>query len=604
MLRKLFHCFLFCCFFLLSMLAQSQDSLYTTRYDSRFYLFDKTTRDQTQLHDSSFNQLPNYFQRNWLGNIGLPDYPYLLSFRDNDPLGVKWFSSPYDNRMLGLTTGNYFWQKGIYTNIFGAAGSKKEQVLKLSHVQNLNERLNFSLLLNRYASDGFYQFQKSFVNNVLFSSNYEGKKKRFGYFLSYSFDRFKHLENGGITSDTSMVREPLVRKDLLPVYLTSAKRNYSLMAGDFSFFFRLNRDSVAKVNHYILSGGKAYINKSHYTDLANVHFYKNIYKDSINTNDTTIFIKYTPSLSYNLNTQWLNIELGGRYDFSTWKERDSSTVEYASAIAFENIGWQNQSKNLTVKERASYIVSGNNSGDYEGNLSVLYRLSPLGITLGLKAGYENRSPDLFFRHYSSNNFLWNNTFNKTQTSKAEASIAIRKIQLELGAIYSSADNLILLDSNALPTQFKGSVQATRFFVRHHLKVYKFHLVNDINYQSKNSYALALPQLYTLHQLYFEHRVKKNGLKLQIGVQANYVSKMDILSYSPALNSYYLKYGKEPKGNYVFGDFFFSVYFKPVKIFFKAEHLNQGFTGLDYTFVNGYFQPDRAFHFGVNWEFWD
>jgi hypothetical protein len=605
-MRKLFHCFLFCCFFLLSTLSPGQDSLHTTRYDSRFYLFDKTTKDDTQAQDSSFNQLSNYFPRNWLGNIGLPNYPYLLSFRDNDPLGIKWFSSPYDTRLLGLTNDSYFWQKGLHTNIFGAAGSKKEQVLKLSHIQNLNERLNFSLLLNRYSSAGFYQFQQSFVNNVLFSSNYEGKKKRFGYFFSYSFDRFKHQENGGITSDTSIVAEPLVRKDLLSVYLNNtARRNYSLMAGNFSLFFKLNRDSMAKVNHYILFGGRASINKSHYTDAATVHFYKNIYQDSINTNDTTIFTKYTPSLSYNFNTQHLNMEAGSRYDYSTWKERDSSTTQYTSLIAFEGVAWQNTQQNLVIKERASYVVSGNNNGDYEANLSAFYRLSSLGgITVGLKAGYENRSPDLFFRHYSSNNFLWNNSFDKTQTTKGEATVSLRKIRLELGAVYSTASKLILLDSNSLPTQFNGSVQAVRVFVRHHLKVYKFHLVNDINYQSKNSYALALPQLYTLHQLYFEHRVKKNGLKMQVGVQANYVSQMDILSYNPALNSFYLKYGKEPKGNYVFGDFFFSVYFKPVKFFFKAEHLNQGFTGINYTFVNGYYQPDRAFRFGVNWEFWD
>ena len=178
------------------------------------------------------------------------------------------------------------------------------------------------------------------------------------------------------------------------------------------------------------------------------------------------------------------------------------------------------------------------------------------------------------------------------------------MSLTFGAVYRNTDKLIVLDSMALPKQLKKNAVTARIFLKHHLKVYKFHLENQINYQSTNAYSLPVPYIYTQHQLYFEHRVKKNGLKMQIGVQANYVGKMDLISYNPALNSYYLKKSKEQGGNYVFADFFFNIHFKPVTFFFKAEHLNQGFTGMNYTLLNGYFQPDRAFRFGLNWEFWD
>jgi hypothetical protein len=607
-IRNFLFCFLLPAYTLvgqdsLDVAETAKDSMRTVRYDSRFYFFDQRTRSNFSKNDTSFNELPNYFQRSLIGNIGLPDYSYLLSFRDTDPLGVKWFSSPYDNRLFGLRDDRYYWQKGIHTEVFGAVGSKKEQVLKFSHIQNINERLNFSLKLDRYGALGFYQFQQSFVNNVLFSSNYTGKKKRFGYFASFGFDRFRHQENGGITSDTSIVADIFVNKELLPVYLSKARRNYSLMTGNISLFFKLNRDSASSVNHYLLLGTKGYANKSQYTDVPDTNYYKTVYKDPAVTADTTKLSKLSPSFSYNLNTRNSNFELGGMYDWSHWETPDSGHY-YSSIIALQGFAWRGFDRKLIVKERASYIASGDNTGDYQVNVSARYQLPFLQTSLSLKALYEDRSPDLFFNYNSSNNYYWKNAFDKTQTGKLEASIASDKLRLEIGAVYSTATNMIVLGSNALPVQIKENVLATRLYIKHHLKVYKFHLVNTINYQSKNSYALALPQLYTRHQLYFEHRVKKNGLKFEIGVQADYISKTDLISYDPALNSFYLKYANEQKGNYVFADFFFSVNFKPVKFFFKAEHLNQGFMGSDYTLLNGYYQPDRAFRLGVNWEFRD
>jgi hypothetical protein len=44
--------------------------------------------------------------------------------------------------------------------------------------------------------------------------------------------------------------------------------------------------------------------------------------------------------------------------------------------------------------------------------------------------------------------------------------------------------------------------------------------------------------------------------------------------------------------------------KPVQFFLKVEHINQGLMGSGYNLIPTYFQPDRAFRFGLNWEFLD
>ncbi len=580
----------------------AQDSVTTRVFDKDFFLYEKGIKQNDGVRDSSFNHIQNYFSRNLMGNIGLPDYEYLLSYKE-DPIGVRWFNSPYNSKLLGLTEQYQYGGKGLSTNIFGAAGTMKEQVLKLSHSQNINENCNVSVKLNRYAADGFYQRQQSFVNNVFVASNYTTKKKRLGILFSYGFDRFKHLENGGITSDTSIVKDLLVDKRLIPVNLLSARRNYSLMTGSLRFFFKLNMDSLSKVNHYVLLGGNGSINKSHYTDIPSAFYDSTTFINEFSTNDTTKFSKVSPDLSYNLTSKNINFEIGAKYEFSEWYTPDS-LHRYTSVIGFQRFAWQSNSGAFKIKEKLSYIASGSNAGDYTASIHASLYTPVLKTTFSLLAITELRSPDLFFNYNRVNNFYWKNAFEKTSTNSGSFFIDSKKLQLTLGTVYRNVNKLIVLDSMAAPKQLQKNAVTARIFLKHHLKLFKFHLENQINYQSTNAYALPVPYLYTQHQLYFEHRVKKNGLRMQIGVQANYIDKMDLISYNPALNSYYLKKSKEQGGGYVFADFFFNVHFKPVTFFFKAEHLNQGFTGMNYTLLNGYFQPDRAFRFGLNWEFWD
>ncbi len=424
--------------------------------------------------------------------------------------------------------------------------------------------------------------------------------------FTYGFDRFKHLENGGITSDSSMVTDPFVDKGLIPVSLSSAKRNYSLMTASLRFFFKLNKDSLSKVNHYVLLGGNGSINKSVYNDIPSSFYDSTTFIDALTTNDTTKYSKVSPELSYNITTKNINFELGSRYDFSEWYTSDS-LQRYTSVIGFQRFAWQSNSGSFKIKEKLSYIASGANTGDYNAAVHASYFTEVLRTTFSVKANTELRSPDLFFNYNLVNNFYWKNAFDKSASTNLMFDITSQKLKLSIGGGYRGINKMILLYDEPSPIQLNGGVNVSRFYLKHHLKVFKFHLENELNYQNTGQYVLSMPSIFTKHQLYFEHRVKKNGLRMQIGVQANYIGKMELMSYNPALNSYYLRDIQSPKiegGNYVFADFFFNVHFKPVTFFFKTEHLNQGFMGLNYTLLNGYFQPDRAFRFGLNWEFWD
>ena len=589
-------------FLCLQLVSFAQDSVRINVYSSDFFLFDKQTKSNFLELDTLQNNLPNYMPRNRIGSIGVPDYSLLLSNKEYD-LGPLWFRSGYDNSAFGLQEQNYFSNKKIATSLFGAAGTKKEQFLKLSHVQNVNEDLNFTLKLNRITSENFYQYQQSFVNNVLFSSHYLSKKSRVGYLAKFSFDRFKHAENGGLTSDTSIVEDALTNKVLLPVYLKSAKRDYNMMTGEAKLFFRLNKDSLSHKGHYLNLGAVGSITKTEYNDDASAVFYDTAYQNQTVTHDSVRFSKFIPTAGYSFVAKRFSASIGAKYDISRFADMDTSRV-YESAILDQQLAWISSDSNLIVKEKFNYIVSGFNSGNYKAVLDVKYNLNFLRSAIALKLQSEQRSQDLFFKYFNSNNYYWSNQFNANQSNLLDINISSQKLRLQLGACVNAQNNITILAANKQPVQLSAAATALRVYLNHTLKVYRFYLVNKLNYQSSNSSAWALPSIYTQHQLYYQHHVKKNGMILQAGVQAEYIGAMDLIDYNPALNSFVMDYATKQGGNYIFADVFFTLRFKEVSFFFRTEHLNQGFSGTNFTLLQNYYQRDRAFRLGLNWNFRD
>ena len=141
---------------------------------------------------------------------------------------------------------------------------------------------------------------------------------------------------------------------------------------------------------------------------------------------------------------------------------------------------------------------------------------------------------------------------------------------------------------------------TRFFAGKDLKLASIHFNNNINYQTTaNTDIIRLPNWVTTHQLYYEGKLFKKNLWLQVGFQARYISSFYANAYMPATNQFYLQNDKK-EGNYWFIDFFISAQIKPVKFFLMAQHLNQGFMGNNYILSPGYPMPDRSFKAGLCW----
>lgn len=582
--------------------AFSQDSTTIKLINKDFFLFDKAIINQLIKQDSTQHQLPNYLNRNRMGAIGFPNQEFILQYRD-ESLGAIWFNPNYDKQLLLNSSAPYFETPKVNTSVFAAIGSKKEQVLKLKHTQQFGKAIFTHFKLNRITAENFYQHQKSFVNNVQFSLHQLNPNKRFGYRTSISFDRFKHNENGGLQSDSLITKNVFINKNLVPVQMNSAKRDYRIIAGEVFIIYKLNKDSGSYNGHYLNIGANGSITKSEFFDKPDNSIYDTTYINSLLTHDSVRFSKFIPEIAYNYVNKSVFIALKNQTDISRFADNDTSVV-YQSQIAGQSFAINLLNNKLHVREKSEYIWNGFNQSNYKIKLNTDFSFSSLDSKIELEAIAEKRNPDLFYNYFKSNYFLWVTNFSPVESSFLKANYSSKKLNTEFGITYIQQKNLIFINEKLQPKQINKLNSAYLFTLSNWFKVYKFYFTNTIHFQQQQHVAFALPTWYTQHQLYFQHLIRKNGMIFQLGVQAELIDAIKSIKYEPALNSFFMSDQDKSLNSVYFIDVFSTLKFKDLTFFFKTEHINQGSNGTNFMLMQNYYQRDRALRFGLRWNFTD
>lgn len=599
-MKKISQLFLF--FYGLLNHVFSQDSSVVKQIQQDFFIFDKAIGEQLIKKDTTQHQLQNYFERSRIGAIGFPNRHLLLQHYE-EHLGANWFSSYYDKNLTFYNSATYVETPKVNTAVFAATGSKKEQVLKLKHVQKFGNDLNVNFRLNRITADNFYQYQKSFVNNVLVSLHSVHPKKRIGFKTNLSFDRFKHSENGGVKNDSSILQNSLINKNLVPVQLSNAKRDYRIISGEGYIIYRLTKDSMSYKGQYLSLGAKGSITKSEFFDNPAGGFYDTTYLNTLSTHDSVRFSKFTPGFTYNYVNKQAALSIGNQYDISRFANMDTSIV-YQSQITSQTFAIALIQNKLILKEKFDYIWNGFNQGNYKFKLMTRYFLNFLDSRIDIDFISEKRSPDLFYNYNKSNYFIWKNNFSPTQSTHLNVLLKSEKIHTDIRMVYAQQNNLIYINELFHPEQIKKSISALRISVSNCFKVYKFYFTNTIHLQNQNHIAYALPKWYTQHQLYFQQVIKKNGMIFQMGAQAEIIDDIRSIYYEPSLNTFSMSERDKGLKKIYFIDLFSNLQFKELTFFLKTEHINQGTNGANFILMQNYYQRDRAVRFGLRWNFWD
>lgn len=251
--------------------------------------------------------------------------------------------------------------------------------------------------------------------------------------------------------------------------------------------------------------------------------------------------------------------------------------------------------------------SGYRGGDLSIGANVAFKAYIRGHALVLSGRFrqESRSPSYWQENLFSNHYVWSNSFDKENETRFEVAFTVPDYGIELGAWQGVFVNRIYYNAESLVAQNSGSLSITSLYARKDFRIGGFNLNHRVLVQFSSDQTVAPVPLVTAYLSYFyEFWVKRDVLRLQVGLDGRYNTSYYAPGYNPALATFYNQREVEV-GNYPYIDAFVTAKWKRMRIFLKYQHVNYGLFGNNQYFtVAGYPLNPGMFKLGISWGFYD
>ncbi|MCX7862218.1 MAG: putative porin [Bacteroidales bacterium] len=588
-------------FLLISASSFAQDTLQTkTIFLKKNYNFSiDTVNDTSFFHIHQYEIGFKYFGLD-IGNGFSSFYNFQTSlFIPNKPFWLMPFQAYYSE-----IDDRYMHTRYPFTRLRLIANTNRthnEEIVNVLHSQNINKQWNFMIdgVSNKRISKLPHQDNR--YHYLYASTNYLGN--RYQCWANYYFSRLKTKENGGVQSP-SFLTDSLYPYENALVYLTKASNKYTIQQANFEQLFTFSKKDSISSNHKLwilqrLNWNKA---KKTYNDFAiDTVYYHNIFLDSTKTYDS-LFFQYTQfavGLSYKNNsakTSGINVLFnyhnqesysyqlpivrdGTSAEFYLWKKWKSHYLAFLSSVGLS--GYLIQNFSFQLYSFRTFSV-GQDKFQWKTLLSV-----------------EQKEPDIFLQHFSSNHFRWSHQFPFSQFYLIETSIQNSSAKMKL--FYKYGQQLIIFDTNATPklltnASFMGSEISKLFKISH---LYSYHRIQALWASTSH---IRIPPLSAYHSLYLQSKLFKKVLTLQLGFDVWYHSPFKTLAYSPVLNTFYLS-DKKTDWYPVIGAFL-NAQLKRAQFFIKIDHINHQWQKSNFFLLESYPLSPRMVKFGIFWNFYD
>lgn len=534
-----------------------------------------------------------------------------------------------------------------YSEINYLLGSRVEQVIELTHTQNINPNWNFSFQYRLVNSPGFFKNQKTNHNNYLLTSRFQSTNKRYSNYFLLLGNKLQASENGGI-QDTADFLNNVFYKDRFNIP-TKLGGDEAFSANFFSTKLttgnKYNEFTVLLRQQYDLGKKDSIVTDSTVVPLFyprlrfehTLQFDKNkfIYQDY--AADSVFYKKYyDTSLRRSLDTfllqeRWQVIT----NDFSIYQFPDAKNLQQFIRIGLmlQNISgelssgkknffntaghaeYRNKTRNLQwdIEANGKLFFTGFNSGDYQASISLQRLLSKkIGY---LQLGFQNisRTPSFLYDNRSSFYLLkTTENFKKENSTHLFASYFLPSFKFRLTAHYYLATNYTYIRKYYQLQQHAGLFNVLQIALEKTIRLTKhWNWHADIYFQQAIGDApVNLPVIYSRNRIGYEGNLGFRNLNIAMGTEIRYRSPYKADGYSPVLGQFYLQDSITISNP--LPDIAAYVHFRirPFKAFFRIENLNtarkQKNGGLGFTNNNlvapGYALPGLQFRLGVYWGF--
>jgi hypothetical protein len=540
-----------------------------------FYKYFDSSRLRTI--DSSINDfttrfpLPYYYHT--LGNYSTASQSYFFN-----PIMKPGFDAgfhQYDIYSYTLEGTRLYQTTRPYTELSYVLGSKAEQLLSITHTQNRNSNLNFSVEYRFNNAPGNLKNQNASQNNFRFVTHYQTLNKKYENFFVFISNKSASSENGGLQDVTKLdslaLNDPYELETRLGKAGTAGRNpfNTAVNTGNIykntTFLYRHHfdlgsRDSLVTDSvTYQLFYPRFRIEHTFRYTTSNYNFFDKFvdsaryrkYFNYITANDVPISFKDAWSDLYNEFSlisfpdknnlsQFLKVGVALQNLKGTFNDSVATLSLYNLSLLGE---YRNRTRNQVwdIEATGQLFVNGFHSGDYAAYISMKRML---GKKLGyLNIGFQNvnRAPSFILNPISSFPVSNRSSYGKENLIRFFALYENPRSGWKLGGAYFAVNNYMYFDSF-----FSAKQYASLFNVLHLNAEKKFRLSRYWNWyteihfqQTTGQPPVNLPFILTRNRLAFEGNFATN-LFLSTGLEIRYTTAYKADDYSPFLGQYFVQ----------------------------------------------------------------
>ena len=584
-----------------------------------------------------------------VGGLGLSSQP--VNWFDRDQSKDFTFARSYDAYTARIDNVPFYNGKTPFTNMmYLESGQKRyrEEHFELVHSQNIAPSTSANISYKARNNMGRYDWQRT--KNHALSLAFAHTGKRYSIHAAYMHNMVDTRENGGVVGEWAIADTVFEMPSGVPMRLASSEahnhyRNHAFFVKQAyaiplqrvtEYDFSLADLSAVYIGHQFEynTWSKVYTDKrATYTNLRGYYneesgkwervdgleYYDDWFIDPSATRDSIserlisnkLFVQVQP---WDRNGVISTIDGGIGIDLHTYSYlrledyvRGSMTKDKLTSWYVYGATGGNIKRYANWGVDAKYYPSGYRGGDLYVNADITLRayIREHPLILSGRFSQELRSPGYWQENLFSNHYVWFNSFNKESETRFEVNFSVPSIALEVGAWQGVISNVIYYDNDSRAVQHSGTVSLTSLYARKDFRIAGFHFDHRALVQiTSDESVLPVPTLSAYLSYYYEFWVKRDVLRVQIGLDGRYNTSYYAPSYNPALSVFFNQ--REVRvGNYPYIDAFVSAKWKRMRILLKYQHLNQNLFGNgEYFQVARYPLNPRMFKLGISWSFYD
>lgn len=585
------------------------------------YIAIDTTLDDMESYNFMQTETWDYFN---LGNTGQA-HRY-TAFEWNDTKGFKNGFTAFDRYKYHIEDIKYYKIEKPISEINYFLGSKRENIFGAKFAHNIKNRLSYGIDFHRIASNGVYQNIRTRNGDFSMYGVFSSKNSKYDLSLAMTFSKLKSEENGGIPTD--FVNNPLdaePNKEFYEPFLDNAlteHKNFNVLVSNTYHFGYAKTDSIndtLAVRSFYPSFSISHTtgtqkNTFSYLDESPVD---SIYNDFYQIDDSLYYRMYYHQLPNAISLSYSGLKRQGdtiayrnfmaeasiQHDnIELWQNRKEFTTNNLHVAGkIQSNAWSNKKWNYTAK--AYYYLAGYNQNDWKVEGQFGYDFAKFG-QLNISASAEQQEASWIENSFFSTSQTWENDFNKKSRTRVALDYFHQKLKLRLHAEYNVIGNYIFFDENGLPQQLSSLTNYWQAYASKELQFKILHFNNFIGVQRNNNQAaLRLPSLFLKSSLYIEGSLFKGNMLARFGADLRYNSNFRADVWNPVIGQFHIQNEQTMHYTPVL-DIFLSFKVRTLRVFVKANYVNEGLIKKNYYTALGYPDRGRTFAGGLIWRFFE